>query len=77
MVLYLGWDITAIPVAYVVLQWASTKKGLAAKVGLAQDWSSICTPTSTHRALFLDQAIELEKPCSSRCETVKIVKVTT
>ena len=44
------------------------------QVGLAQDGSITYTPTPTYTNLFIDQAIELDKPCSSRYETEKLSK---
>ena len=42
------------------------------QVGIAQDGSSTYTLTPTYTYLFIDQAIELDKPCSSPYETEKL-----
>ncbi len=44
------------------------------QVGLAQNGSNTFTPTPTYKNLFIDQAIELDKPYSSRYETENLSK---
>ncbi len=44
------------------------------QVGLAKDGSSAYTPTPTYTNLFIDEAIELGKPCPSLYETEKLSK---
>ncbi len=68
------WVGTSLPTRGVVFQWASTILKDCPKAGLAPDGSSTYTPKPTCTNLFIDQAIELGKPCSSRYETEKLSK---
>ncbi len=68
------WVETSLLTRGVVFQWAST-----IKTGRRSDWYKMgpvhtCTHPHLYTNMFIDQAIELDKPYNSRYETEKLSK---